>query len=117
MLLLKEQQALSRMQQAVGDGGRAVPSLRASQSRLMADSFCVHRIIEDPEWCLIAVPPLTELCLQHIVQNFTSKRGEECWVLGERRGSEAGGGSWKARCGTQPCQRSRWGKLSPQAAS
>lgn len=60
------------MQQAVGDGGRAVPSLRASQSRLMADSFCVHRIIEDPEWCLIAVPPLTELCLQHIVQNFTN---------------------------------------------
>ncbi|NXI73441.1 DRC5 protein, partial [Anseranas semipalmata] len=28
-------------------------------------------ILEDPEWCLAAVPPLTELCLQHIVHNFT----------------------------------------------
>ncbi|NXC45298.1 DRC5 protein, partial [Penelope pileata] len=27
-------------------------------------------IIEDPEWCLVAVPQLTELCLQHIIQNF-----------------------------------------------
>ncbi|XP_042750938.1 dynein regulatory complex subunit 5 [Lagopus leucura] len=60
------------MQQAAGGRGRAIPSLRPSQSRLMADSYCMHRIVEDPEWCLITVPPLTELCLQHIVQNFTN---------------------------------------------
>ncbi|NXL93679.1 DRC5 protein, partial [Alectura lathami] len=29
-------------------------------------------IIEDPEWCLVAVPRLTDLCLQHIVQNFSN---------------------------------------------
>ncbi|NXK46139.1 DRC5 protein, partial [Chauna torquata] len=34
-------------------------------------SYCIHRIIEDPEWTLAAVPQLTELCLQHIVHNFT----------------------------------------------
>nr|XP_013026480.2 dynein regulatory complex subunit 5 isoform X2 [Anser cygnoides]XP_047936086.1 dynein regulatory complex subunit 5 isoform X2 [Anser cygnoides]XP_047936087.1 dynein regulatory complex subunit 5 isoform X2 [Anser cygnoides] len=60
------------MQQAVAAGrSRPVPSLRRSQGRLTAESFCVHRIIEDPEWSLAAVPRLTELCLQHIVHNFT----------------------------------------------
>ncbi|XP_071891800.1 dynein regulatory complex subunit 5 isoform X2 [Anas platyrhynchos] len=58
------------MQQAAGRS-RPVPSLRRSQSRLTADSYCIHRIIEDPEWSLAAVPQLTELCLQHIVHNFT----------------------------------------------
>ncbi|NXH12482.1 DRC5 protein, partial [Bucco capensis] len=27
-------------------------------------------VVEDPEWSLITVPHLTELCLQHIIQNF-----------------------------------------------
>lgn len=68
--------AVSRMQQAAGRS-RPVPSLRRSQSRLTADSYCIHRIIEDPEWSLAAVPQLTELCLQHIVHNFTRKRDGE----------------------------------------
>lgn len=67
---------MSRMQQAAGRS-RPVPSLRRSQSRLTADSYCIHRIIEDPEWSLAAVPQLTELCLQHIVHNFTRKRDGE----------------------------------------
>ncbi|NXB21619.1 DRC5 protein, partial [Rhagologus leucostigma] len=34
-------------------------------------SFYTRRCItEDPSWCLVTVPHLTELCLQHIVHNF-----------------------------------------------
>ncbi|XP_008493799.1 dynein regulatory complex subunit 5 [Calypte anna] len=59
------------MQQPVADGrSTAVPWMYPSQSNRTADSYSVHRIIEDPEWSLVTVPHLTELCLQHIVQNF-----------------------------------------------
>ncbi|NWR70975.1 DRC5 protein, partial [Centropus unirufus] len=33
-------------------------------------SFYRHCIAEDPEWSLVTVPSLTELCLQHIADNF-----------------------------------------------
>lgn len=93
LLLLKEKWVLSRMQQPVaGDRSTAFPSLYPSQAGLAADSYCTHRVIEDPEWSLATVPHLTELCLQHIVHNFESKRervspgthGERASVPGTR---------------------------------
>ncbi|NWW87684.1 DRC5 protein, partial [Rhynochetos jubatus] len=33
-------------------------------------SYYTHRVIQDPEWSLVTVPHLTELCLQHIIHNF-----------------------------------------------
>lgn len=105
---------MSGMQQAVAAGrSRPVPSLRRSQGRLTADSFCVHRIIEDPEWSLAAVPRLTELCLQHIAHNFTRKREGELLPRGvwEQRASKAQrqpeGTVW------YPAQRSSGGNTSP----
>ncbi|KAJ8271037.1 hypothetical protein GJAV_G00122070 [Gymnothorax javanicus] len=42
----------------------------ASQN-LTAESRKIRRIIaEDPEWSLATVPPLTNVCLTHIIQNF-----------------------------------------------
>ncbi|NXP71543.1 DRC5 protein, partial [Ramphastos sulfuratus] len=41
-------------------------------------SYCTHRIIEDPEWSLATVPHLTELCLQHIADNFENKPILDC---------------------------------------
>ncbi|NXG67575.1 DRC5 protein, partial [Hemiprocne comata] len=42
------------------------------------DSYCMHWIIEDPEWSLATVPHLTELCLQHIVHNFEKNPILDC---------------------------------------
>lgn len=125
LLLLKAKCFLSRMQQpAAGDRSTAVPSPYPSQAGFAADSYYTHRVIEDPEWSLATVPHLAELCLQHIVHNFESKRervspgthGERVSVPGSR-GSTRQADASKRQCGTQPCQRNRWGETSPQAAS
>ncbi|NXN15006.1 DRC5 protein, partial [Indicator maculatus] len=41
-------------------------------------SYYTHRIIEDPEWSLATVPHLTELCLQHIADNFEKNPILDC---------------------------------------
>ena len=77
-------------QPTAGGRTRSIPSLYLSQASLTADPFYKHRIIADPEWSLLTVPRLTELCLQHIVHNFESKyeclcprtRGDRASVLG-----------------------------------
>ncbi|XP_028902948.1 dynein regulatory complex subunit 5 [Ornithorhynchus anatinus] len=52
----------------------------ASNPRLM------RRIIaEDPEWSLAIVPPLSELCIQHIVENFERNPILEHLLPGHRR--------------------------------
>lgn len=59
---------------AAGDKSRATPSPHPPQASLADGSFYTRRCItEDPSWSLVTVPPLTELCLQHIVHNFESK--------------------------------------------
>lgn len=41
---------------------------------LAADPRKMRRIIaEDPEWSLAVVPLLTNLCLEHIIENFEGK--------------------------------------------
>ncbi|XP_009557489.2 dynein regulatory complex subunit 5 isoform X1 [Cuculus canorus] len=62
---------LIRMQQpAASDRSTAIPSLYPSQASPTADSKYKHCIAEDPEWSLVTVPCLTELCLQHIADHF-----------------------------------------------
>ncbi|NXU50960.1 DRC5 protein, partial [Turnix velox] len=49
------------------------------------DSYCAHRIVEDPEWSLVTVPSLTELCLQHIVHNFEKNPILDCLLPKHQR--------------------------------
>lgn len=53
------------------------PSSMTLPAKSKTSSFRrMRRIIaEDPEWSLAIVPLLTELCIQHIVQNFHSESG------------------------------------------
>ncbi|NWS65456.1 DRC5 protein, partial [Crotophaga sulcirostris] len=41
-------------------------------------SYYRHCIAEDPEWSLVTVPHLTELCLQHIADNFEKNPILDC---------------------------------------
>ncbi|XP_068013505.1 dynein regulatory complex subunit 5 [Melanerpes formicivorus] len=67
------------MQQPVaGDRSTAIPSLYPSQASLTPGSHCTPRISEDPEWSLATVPHLTELCLQHIADNFEKNPILDC---------------------------------------
>ncbi|XP_054255078.1 dynein regulatory complex subunit 5 [Indicator indicator] len=61
-----------------GDRSTAIPSRYPSQAGLTPGSYYTHRIIEDPEWSLATVPHLTELCLQHIADNFEKNPILDC---------------------------------------
>lgn len=61
-------------QPEAGDNNRSLPSPCPSQASLADVSFYTRRCItEDLSWSLVTVPPLMELCLQHIAHNFESK--------------------------------------------
>ena len=59
---------------------KSIPSpLTSAKSNAAADNRSMRRIIaEDPEWSLATVPLLTELCVNHVVANFS---GEYCLKL------------------------------------
>ncbi|XP_054136207.1 dynein regulatory complex subunit 5 [Melozone crissalis] len=58
-------------QPEAGDKSRSLPSPCPPQASLTDVSFYTRRCItEDLSWSLVTVPPLTELCLQHIAHNF-----------------------------------------------
>lgn len=122
LLLLKEKCILSRMQQrAPGDRGRAVSSLYPSPASLAAE----HRVIEDPEWSLATVPHLSDLCLQHIIHNFGSKRervslgthGERPSVPGSRGSTRQADTPERQSVVPSPAKGTDGEKYSPQVAS
>lgn len=63
------------MQEPVaGDTNAVPPPTYPTTLNPAANPRRMRRIIaEDPEWSLAIVPQLTELCIQHIINNFESK--------------------------------------------
>ncbi|NXK93531.1 DRC5 protein, partial [Formicarius rufipectus] len=47
--------------------------------------YAHHCITEDPSWSLVTIPHLTELCLQHIVQNFEKNPILDCLLPEHQR--------------------------------
>lgn len=60
------------MQEPVAaDPTAAPPPIQAAIMNPAANPRRMRRIIaEDPEWSLAIVPLLTDLCIQHIINNF-----------------------------------------------